>query len=175
MREHFRGCDEYKDLADRMGARFGKQYDAIKLSKRCAYIGLRGMRNPTVRKPGEKPVNALPVGTVKELQGVEWIKFRDRTGDYINGKISSYNPDNWVRRSFYEYENAYGVKPEKNDVVLFWDEDTRNYSKANMVLVPRSVVCRLSGMRWHKLHGDARRAAIQYAILIDELQKRLGG
>ena len=67
-------------------------------------------------------------------KGDEYIKVvKNSSSDIIPRK------DMWIKRTRYEYERQYGVKPGKWECVIQLDGDKTNYSKENLYLVPNYI------------------------------------
>ena len=74
------------------------------------------------------------VGHVRLEKGDEYIKVvKNSSSDIIPRK------DMWIKRTRYEYERQYGVKPGKWECVIQLDGDKTNYSKENLYLVPNYI------------------------------------
>ena len=74
------------------------------------------------------------VGHIRLEKGDEYIKVAKSSSD---NKIA--RKDMWIKRTRYEYEKAYGVKPKKWECVIQLDGDKTNYSKENLYLVPNYI------------------------------------
>lgn len=74
------------------------------------------------------------VGHVHLEKGYEYIKVvKNSSQNRLERK------DIWIKRSRYEYERQYGVKPKKWECVIHLDGDKTNYSKENLYLVPNYI------------------------------------
>lgn len=74
------------------------------------------------------------VGHVRLEKGYEYIKVvKNSSQKRLERK------DIWIKRSRYEYERQYGVKPKKWECVIHLDGDKTNYSKENLYLVPNYI------------------------------------
>lgn len=74
------------------------------------------------------------VGHIRLEKGDEYIKVvKNSSSDIIPRK------DMWIKRTRYEYERQYGVKPKKWECVIQLDGDKTNYSKENLYLVPNYI------------------------------------
>ena len=74
------------------------------------------------------------VGHVRLEKGDEYIKVAKNSFD---NRIE--RKDMWIKRTRYEYEKAYGVKPKKWECVIQLDGDRTNYAKENLYLVPNYI------------------------------------
>ena len=74
------------------------------------------------------------VGHIRLEKGDEYIKVAKSSSD---NKIA--RKDMWIKRTRYEYEKAYGVKPKKWECVIQLDGDKTNYAKENLYLVPNYI------------------------------------
>lgn len=74
------------------------------------------------------------VGHIRLEKGDEYIKVAKSSSD---NKIA--RKDMWIKRTRYEYEKAYRVKPKKWECVIQLDGDKTNYSKENLYLVPNYI------------------------------------
>ena len=74
------------------------------------------------------------VGHVRLEKGYEYIKVvKNSSQKRLERK------DIWIKRSRYEYERQYGVKPKRWECVIHLDGDKTNYSKENLYLVPNYI------------------------------------
>lgn len=74
------------------------------------------------------------VGHVRLEKGYEYIKVvKNSSQNRLERK------DIWIKRSRYEYERQYGVKPKKWECVIHLDGDKTNYAKENLYLVPNYI------------------------------------
>ena len=125
-----------KELADMHNETFKKKrtYKSIRsmaskngikiLSDKDAYFDYIQSNNSKVAE----------VGHIRLEKGDEYIKVAKSSSD---NKIA--RKDMWIKRTRYEYEKAYGVKPKKWECVIQLDGDKTNYSKENLYLVPNYI------------------------------------
>lgn len=76
-------------------------------------------------KKGEMSKKVVPVGHERWEQGWVWMKIA--------------MPSEWVLKHRYLYEQHHNVKLEKNQVVLFKDEDRSNFDIDNLFMTDLSV------------------------------------
>lgn len=109
-------------------------------------------------KPGHRPKNYMPVGTVaKNTDGYWRVKMAD--------------PNVWAFKHRLLWEEAHGPIPD-DMVVMFLDGNKDNCTLDNLAMVKRSIHCRINN---NGLHGDTPelgRAAILTAELITALAER---
>jgi hypothetical protein len=109
-------------------------------------------------KPGHRPANYMPVGTVaKNTDGYWRVKLAD--------------PNVWAFKHRLLWEEAHGPIPD-DMVVMFLDGNKDNCTLDNLAMVKRTVHCRINN---NGLRGDTPelgRAGILTAELITALAER---
>ena len=73
-------------------------------------------------------------GSIRFDNGLEYIKISKNSS-----KNKLKQNEIWIRRTKYEYEKHYGVKPKRWECVIQLDGDKTNYSKENLYLVPNYI------------------------------------
>ena len=110
-----------------LGGQFVKGQTSFNKGKKWSeYMSEEGQKNSrkTTFKKGNIPANRRPIGSerIDKRDGI-LIKFRD-----------GYKTRNWMPKSRYVYEQAYGTIP-KGHKVIFADGNNRNFDLDNLVLV----------------------------------------
>lgn len=85
--------------------------------------------NITSFKKGNKPHNAVPIGTeVIKADGYLWVKINDNPGSHNKAK-------RWKQKSNIVYEQHHNVSIKSNERVLHLDLNKLNNDPSNLVLV----------------------------------------
>lgn len=106
---------------------------------------------PTMFRKGNRPVNAVPVGTKVKIEGYWKIKIGE--------------PNKWQQLNRYEWERIHGEKLKPNEVVLFLDNNSDNFSPDNLVKISRSELSLLNRDKMRTGNPEADMAAVNLARL----------
>lgn len=117
--------------------------------------------NATSFKKGDKPHNALPVGSTRFTTEGYW-----QTKVYDTG----YTPYDWVETHRIIWEEHNGPIPE-NHLVIFVDLDTNNLDINNLRCVSRSENAVIIRRNLRRVHPEYRHAAITLGQLITKTTK----
>ena len=111
-------------------------------------------------KLGDRPANAVPVGTEVIASG----------DGYIKVKVAE--PNQWVWKHVAVWEETNGPRP-KGHAIIFIDGDRTNCDIDNLICVPRGVLARLN--RWSDfktLQPELRKTRILTAMLEQSAKDR---
>lgn len=122
--------------------------------------------NRTSFKKGNKPANFRPVGSERiDRDGYTLIK--------INNEGSMW--ERWTSKHKYLWEKYNGRKVPPGYVVIFADQNNRNFEKENLILVSRAELLKLNRKKLIFDNSEATKAGLNTAKLmlkIDELKRR---
>lgn len=133
--------------------------------------GTKGLvkSNKTSFKKGNKPINWKPIGSERlDRDGYTLIK--------INNEGSMW--ERWTAKHKYLWEKYNNRKVPKGHVVIFADQDKRNFNEENLILVSKAELLKLNR---NKLLFDNPEATIsgvnivKLLVKIDELKRRKNG
>lgn len=111
-------------------------------------------------KEGNAPANTRPIGSMREnVDGYVVIKTKE------NGRWTLY------QRNI--YEQAHGIKLDKDDLVLFADGNTRNFDVDNLVRVTREELLYLNRRGLISSDQDITKAGVGVAKLIAKINERV--
>ena len=112
--------------------------------------GLKGIRlSPASEfKKGNRPHNALPVGSVVMT-----------TGGYLQTKIAE--PNKWKRNHILLWESEFGPVP-KGSCIILKDQDRTNITLENLALVTRRELLEMNGQGY--IYEDAELTEIGHMI-----------
>ena len=105
----------------------------------------------TMFKKGNVPVNHKPVGTEE---------YRPGTG-YVFVKVAE--PNKWRLKQRVLWEEYYNEKLTNNDVIVFIDNNTRNFEIDNLCKLTRSELVRLNQDHYRCEDPEINKAAINIA------------
>ena len=115
--------------------------------------------------PGQEPPNTLPIGTER------------RTRDGIQIKIAepdpyTSNPNRWVRKPRYVWEQTHARKVPPRCVILQIDSDPFNCEPDNLVCIERPTLPVLAKLGFHRLPLPERRTEIARVQLLVLARRR---
>ena len=109
---------------------------------------------------GHTPANTRPIGSMREnADGYVVIKTKE-TG-------------RWSLYQRHIYEQAHGIKLDKDDIVLFADGNTRNFDVDNLVKVTREELLYLNKEGLISSDQDITKAGVGVAKLIAKINERV--
>lgn len=111
-------------------------------------------------KKGNIPPNARPIGSMRE-----------NTDGYV--VIKTKKTGRWSLYQRHVYEQAHGVKLDKNDLVLFADGNTRNFDVDNLVRITREELLYLNQEGLISKDQDITKAGVGVAKLIAKINERV--
>ncbi|MDI3234192.1 HNH endonuclease signature motif containing protein [Exiguobacterium antarcticum] len=110
---------------------------------------------PTQFKQGHRPYNYMPVGS-ERVNGE----------GYVDIKIA--DPNKWRGKHLILWEEAHGPVPEGH-VILFGDQDRRNFDLDNLLLISKKQLCTLNRRRLIQRDTELTRSAILVTDLIHKI------
>lgn len=110
-------------------------------------------------KKGNVPANTRPIGSTRLDKDGYLVKKVKKTG-------------RWSLYQRYVYEQAHGVKLDKNDVVLFADGNISNFDVDNLVRVTREELLYLNQEGLISSDKDITKAGVGIAKLIAKINER---
>ncbi len=120
---------------------------------------MREKVKPTWFKKGNVPANRRPIGSTRV----------DKDG-YVVKKVSK---KQWKLYQRCVYEQAHGIKLNKDDIVLFADGDTRNFDIDNLVRVTREELLYLNQEGLISSDQDITKVGVGVARLIAKIRERV--
>ena len=124
LRENYPHLGKVK-CTERFNERFGENRTVAAIKKHCLQMGLKVTEERTKARAYENTGRLHDVGTiVKKTHGEPYIKVEDGT---------------WKRLK----DVAYGEKPNGH-VIVHLDGDVDNYSKENLVAIPRTISAKMT-------------------------------
>lgn len=108
----------------------------------------------TMFRPGNQPKNILPVGTERVSKD-----------GYIEIKVA--NPNKWMSKARYIWEQHTGEPLKRNETVIFLDGDKLNLKIDNLAKVTRSQLARLNQNHLIYNNQELTRVGITLAKLLD--------
>lgn len=117
---------------------------------------------PTMFKKGNIPANRRPIGSerVDNRDGSILIKVQD-------GHLQK----NWMSKSRYVYEQAYGKIP-KGHKIIFADGNNRNFELDNLVLISNAEELIMNRNNLFKQDKELTKVGITVAKVLDKVNKR---
>lgn len=111
-------------------------------------------------KNGHTPANTRPIGSMRE-----------NTDGYV--VIKTKKTGRWTLYQRHIYEQAHGVKLDKDDLVLFADGNTRNFDVENLVRVTREELLFLNQEGLISSDQDITKAGVGVAKLMAKINERV--
>jgi hypothetical protein len=123
-------------------------------------LGLKGVNgtSSTTWRKGNIPPNHRPVGSE-----------RINKDGYIEIKVKE--PRTWTAKQRYIWEQHHGPLP-KSSVVLFADQDNRNFDIENLAMLTRSELAKLNKIGYKKQHDEIKPSLIALVKLEDQIRIR---
>jgi hypothetical protein len=115
-----------------------------------------GRMSTTQFKKAQSPRNWRPLGSTRIIKGYEFTKVGDAT--MVSWTV------NWRQSHIVNWEAVNGPLPEGHALKSL-DGNRRNTAASNWVAIPRALLPRLSGGRWHRLGYDQAPDEIKALIL----------
>ncbi len=117
---------------------------------------ISGRMSETWFRKGQKSINSVPIGTVKERDdGYVWIKVQELHGRW-----------NWMQLHKYIYELAHGDVP-KGMLITFKDGNSRNFAIDNLVMLSMEQNVR---MNKHKIRDIETEGSFETALNLANLE-----
>lgn len=159
----------YAEMARQLNAEFGtKAHRCAVQDICCKRLGFKRTGNSGQFTKGQAGITNLNVGTERDLNGYVFIKIADNKIEgmhtYQKRKV------NWVAKHRYIYEQNHGPIP-KGWIVIFLDNDNRNFDPDNLYAVPRSIHARMCNNQWYTDSREHTLAAIKLCELDTMLRK----
>ncbi len=153
----------YNDMARAVHERFGTKTSRSKLSDLCSKRLKHGRTgNAGQFEKGHISQNVRKVGDESNLNGYISIKIADNPidGTHTYAKRKA----NWMPKHRYIYEQHHGPIP-KGWIVIFLDNNSRNFDPENLYAIPRSVHARMCQNNWYTESREHTLTAIRYCEL----------
>lgn len=115
-----------------------------------------GLMSTTQFKKAQSPRNWRPLGSTRIIKGYEFTKVGD--APLVSWTV------NWRQSHIVHWEAVNGPLPEGHALKSL-DGNRRNTAASNWVAVPRALLPRLSGGRWHRQGYDQAPDEIKALIL----------
>lgn len=124
--------------------------------------GTKGVSKPNKGsfKKGNKPINAAPIGTERDMQG------------YIEVKVSE---KKWVLKQRVLYEQYHNVKLEPNQVVIFLNKDKTDFSKENLYLIDRKTMMYMAKEKLWSENEELNKISVKIAELLKVMHEKTKG
>ena len=124
--------------------------------------GTKGVSKPNKGsfKKGNKAINAMPIGTERDMQG------------YIEVKVSE---KKWVLKQRVLYEQYHNVKLEPNQVVIFLNTDKTDFSKENLYLIDRKTMMHMAKEKLWSENEDLNKIGVKIAELLKVMHEKTKG
>lgn len=132
MLEHDKGQPR-KEIAEAFTHEFGIELKAHQVSLFRQAHGTQAKK----QKRGGKP--RQPVGYEREVKGYVIVKVKEEA-------TRPGSKDNWKLKHVHVWEQANKRTLPKGWIVLFADRNRRNFDPANLVAIPRQLICVLNGL-----------------------------
>lgn len=157
----------YAEMARCLNAKFGTKTHRTAIGDLCTKrLGFKRSGNSGQFTKGQAGITNLDVGVERNLNGYIFIKIANNKIEglhtYQNRKV------NWVAKHRYIYEQHHGPVP-KGWIVIFLDNNNRNFDPDNLYAVPRSIHARMCNNQWYT---DSREHTLT-AIKLCELDNML--
>ena len=114
---------------------------------------------PTMFKKGKVSVNKKPVGSE-----------RVNVDGYVEIKVAE--PNKWMAKSRYLYEQHHNVKLTRNDVIVFLDGNKLNLDIDNLFLISRAALARFNQDKLYSDNPEMTKAAALMAELKTKTRKK---
>jgi hypothetical protein len=114
---------------------------------------------PTMFKKGKVSVNKKPVGSE-----------RVNVDGYVEIKVAE--PNKWMLKQRYVYEQHHHIKLTSNDAIIFLDGNRLNNNIDNLFRMTRSALARFNQDGLYCDNPEISKAAAQMAMLKTEISKR---
>lgn len=113
----------------------------------------------TMFKKGRIASNRKPIGSERNSQGYTLVKVA--------------NPDVWRGKHRVMYEQYHNIKLNKEDIIIFIDNNVTNFNKDNLVLVNRSILSDINKrLNFNTDDVEIRKAVIALAKARYELKMK---
>lgn len=137
----------YAEMARRLNEKFGTKTHRSTIGDLCIKrLGFKRSENSGQFMKGQAGITNLDVGVERNLNGYIFIKIANNKIEglhtYQNRKV------NWVAKHRYIYEQHHGPVP-KGWIVIFLDNNNRNFDPDNLYAVPRSIHARMCNNQWY--------------------------
>ena len=122
--------------------------------------GTKGVSKPNKGsfKKGNKAINAMPIGTERDMQG------------YIEVKVSE---KKWELKQRVLYEQYHNVKLEPNQVVIFLNTDKTDFSKENLYLTDRKTMMYMAKEKLWSKNEELNKTSVKIAELLKAIHEKM--
>lgn len=168
--ENFKKVGTYKELTEKFNDRFGRDKSPENIRDLCGkQLKLTGMKNPTVFRKGNIK-EQCPIGTIRETQGMKYIKVKDNLYSYISGYQEPY----WMPVPKKIWQDHFGPVPE-GKIVICLDGNKDNLAVENLYCIDRRISIIMAKNHWYTDNRDNTLAAIKWCELHYALKERASG
>ena len=165
--DHF---DEYDSLVE-LRKDFIKTFNlrpASGIKSLCLRLNLH---KANTGRYGQRDKEQLPVGTERICQGIIYVKVKNVPSGSKGSIITCRKPPYWLPKHRKVWEDHYGKVPD-GFMVVFLDQDKRNFDINNLCCIKRSIVGVMNKNKWFTSNPTNTLTAIRYCELMEALQGR---